>query len=184
MTPEPGQDTGRAMKVAVFSTKPYDREYLDRGNAGHGHELTFFDAHLGRETAILATGHGAVCAFVNDVLDSEVLRQLAAVCWRSIPSPTRAVPVKVSGHDAGSESPGPASLDQGPAGSAVAGSAVAGSAVAGSAVADSASAGLTLVVAPGCARMSSKNCCRRSSNASASATMSGRRCRGSPPWRF
>ena len=66
------------MKVAVFSTKPYDREYLDRANAGHGHELTFFDAHLGRETAILATGHDAVCAFVNDVLDSEVLRQLAA----------------------------------------------------------------------------------------------------------
>jgi D-lactate dehydrogenase len=66
------------MKVAVFSTKPYDREYLDRANAGHGHELTFFDAHLGRETALLATGHGAVCAFVNDVLDSEVLRQLAA----------------------------------------------------------------------------------------------------------
>jgi D-lactate dehydrogenase len=66
------------MKVAVFSTKPYDREYLDRANAGHGHALTFFDAHLDRETAILGAGHGAVCAFVNDVLDSEVLRQLAA----------------------------------------------------------------------------------------------------------
>ena len=66
------------MKVAVFSTKPYDREYLDRANAGHGHALTFFEAHLGRETAILAAGHDAVCAFVNDVLDGEVLRQLAA----------------------------------------------------------------------------------------------------------
>lgn len=66
------------MKVAVFSTKPYDREYLDRSNAAHGHELTFFDAHLGRETAILAAGHDAVCAFVNDVMDGEVLRQLAA----------------------------------------------------------------------------------------------------------
>jgi D-lactate dehydrogenase len=66
------------MKVAVFSTKPYDREYLDRSNAAHGHELTFFEAHLGRETAILAKGHGAVCAFVNDVMDGEVLRQLAA----------------------------------------------------------------------------------------------------------
>jgi D-lactate dehydrogenase len=66
------------MKVAVFSTKPYDREYLDRANAGHGHALAFFEAHLGRETAILAAGHDAVCAFVNDVIDGEVLRQLAA----------------------------------------------------------------------------------------------------------
>jgi D-lactate dehydrogenase len=66
------------MKVAVFNTKPYDREYLDRANAGHGHELTFFEAHLSPETAILATGHGAVCAFVNDTVNAEVLRQLAA----------------------------------------------------------------------------------------------------------
>lgn len=65
------------MKVAVFSTKPYDREYLDRANAGQGHALTFFEAHLGRETAILAAGHDAVCAFVNDVIDGEVLHQLA-----------------------------------------------------------------------------------------------------------
>lgn len=66
------------MKVAVFNTKPYDREYLDRANAGHGHELTFFEAHLVPETAILAAGHGAVCAFVNDTVNAEVLRQLAA----------------------------------------------------------------------------------------------------------
>jgi D-lactate dehydrogenase len=66
------------MRVAVFSTKPYDREYLDHANAGHGHELAFFDAHLSAETALLATGHGAVCAFVNDALDADVLRRLAA----------------------------------------------------------------------------------------------------------
>lgn len=66
------------MKVAVFSTKPYDREYLGRANAGHGHELTFFEAHLEPETAVLAAGHGAVCAFVNDTLDAAVLRQLHA----------------------------------------------------------------------------------------------------------
>ena len=66
------------MKVAVFSTKPYDREYLDRANAGHGHALSFFEAHLAPETAVLAVGHDAVCAFVNDTVNAEVLRQLAA----------------------------------------------------------------------------------------------------------
>jgi D-lactate dehydrogenase len=66
------------MKIAVFSTKPYDREYLDRANAGHDHALSFFEAHLAPETAILAVGHDAVCAFVNDTVNAEVLRQLAA----------------------------------------------------------------------------------------------------------
>ncbi len=30
------------MKVAVFSTKAYDRRFLEAANAEHGHELVFF----------------------------------------------------------------------------------------------------------------------------------------------
>ena len=30
------------MRVAVFSTKPYDRQFLEAANAGHGHELHFW----------------------------------------------------------------------------------------------------------------------------------------------
>ena len=33
----------RTMKVAVFSTKRYDREALQKANAPHGHELEFFE---------------------------------------------------------------------------------------------------------------------------------------------
>ncbi|MBX3467458.1 MAG: 2-hydroxyacid dehydrogenase [Planctomycetes bacterium] len=66
------------MRVAVFSTKGYDREFLTAANAPHGHELTFFEPRLGLLTAPLAHGHDAVCAFVNDTLDAPVLEALAA----------------------------------------------------------------------------------------------------------
>ncbi len=66
------------MKVAVFSTRPYDREFLEAAGAARGHELPFFRPHLGRETAALAAGYAAVCVFVNDDLDAGVLKALAA----------------------------------------------------------------------------------------------------------
>ncbi len=67
------------MNVAVFSTKPYDRRFLEAANseAGNGHELLFLEAQLGADTALLAQGHDAVCAFVNDVLDAPTLHVLA-----------------------------------------------------------------------------------------------------------
>jgi D-lactate dehydrogenase len=66
------------MKIAVFSTKPYDRAFLERANEEHGHELVFLEPRLTAETLPLADGYGAVCGFVNDSLDGEVLRGLAA----------------------------------------------------------------------------------------------------------
>ncbi|MBZ5857464.1 2-hydroxyacid dehydrogenase [Flavihumibacter profundi] len=62
------------MKIAFFSTQPYDRQYFTRFNKEH--ELVYFEARLGRETAALAKGCRAVCVFVNDVLDKEVLQIL------------------------------------------------------------------------------------------------------------
>ena len=63
------------MRIAVFSTKPYDRRFLDQANQTQ-HELTYFDPQLTAETAPLAAGFEAVCAFVNDKLDAPVLRLL------------------------------------------------------------------------------------------------------------
>lgn len=57
------------MKVAVISTKPYDREFLDSANTQYGHDVAFFDPRLVPETASLAHGCRAVCVFVNDQLD-------------------------------------------------------------------------------------------------------------------
>jgi D-lactate dehydrogenase len=67
------------MRVAVFSTKPYDREFLARHAALRGaHVFTFLEPRLGLETAPLAHGHEAVCAFVNDDLRAPVLDVLHA----------------------------------------------------------------------------------------------------------
>ncbi|MCR4411701.1 MAG: 2-hydroxyacid dehydrogenase [Thermoguttaceae bacterium] len=65
------------MQVAVFSTKSYDREFLAAANAAHGHDLTFLEPRLTPQTARLADGFPAICAFVNDQLDAQVLLMLA-----------------------------------------------------------------------------------------------------------
>ena len=62
------------MDVAVFSTKPYDRQFLDAAVAGR-HRLTCLEARLTPATAVLARGAGAVCAFVNDQVDEAVLEE-------------------------------------------------------------------------------------------------------------
>lgn len=61
------------MKIAVFSTKPYDKEYLSAANADGRHELVFFEAHLEPQTCRLAEGFPAICTFVNDDLDADML---------------------------------------------------------------------------------------------------------------
>ena len=63
------------MRVAVFSAKPYDEEYLGAANRGR-HDLQFLEPRLTVETAPLAAGSPAVCAFVNDRLDASVLEAL------------------------------------------------------------------------------------------------------------
>jgi D-lactate dehydrogenase len=64
------------MRVAIFSTKPYDRRYFEAANETLGHELTYFEARLTRSTVPLAQGFPCVCVFVNDEVDAHVLLQL------------------------------------------------------------------------------------------------------------
>lgn len=71
------------MKVAVFSAKNYDREFLTAANAS-SHELHFFEPHLSEETAGLAAGFEAVCVFVNDRVDSTIIAKLSGVGVRLI----------------------------------------------------------------------------------------------------
>lgn len=65
------------MRVAIFSTKSYDRQFLNAANADHHHELVFFEPRLTAATALLAAGFPVVCVFINDCLDAETLEQLA-----------------------------------------------------------------------------------------------------------
>ena len=65
------------MRVAVFSTKNYDRMFLEGASATYGHELVFFEPRLTQETTTLAAQFPAVCVFVNDQLSAPVLNTLA-----------------------------------------------------------------------------------------------------------
>lgn len=65
------------MRVAVFSTKPYDREFLDAANSSGEHELVYFDSRLTPHTAFATENANAVCVFVNDHVDAQVLQMLA-----------------------------------------------------------------------------------------------------------
>jgi len=67
------------MRIAVYSTRRYDRQMLDRANAAHGHELVYVQDALGPATIPLAEGCGAVCVFVNDNVDAAALQALKAL---------------------------------------------------------------------------------------------------------
>ena len=66
------------IQVAVYDTKPYDREHLQRALADCGLEWRFLDFRLTKETAPTALGAQAVCVFVNDQVDRPCLEALAA----------------------------------------------------------------------------------------------------------
>jgi D-lactate dehydrogenase len=63
------------MKVFVYSTRPYDQQWLDRANKDK-HELHYTETRLDKRTASLAKDYPAVCSFVDDTLDATVLKQL------------------------------------------------------------------------------------------------------------
>jgi D-lactate dehydrogenase len=66
------------VRTAVFSTKSYDRHYLEPAAVRSGHELVFFEPRLTPATAVLARDFPAICSFVNDALTADVLANLAA----------------------------------------------------------------------------------------------------------
>lgn len=65
------------MKVAFFSTKPYDQRSFTAANTAYRHELVFFEPRLTPETTALANGFPAVCVFINDKLNEATLSAIA-----------------------------------------------------------------------------------------------------------
>jgi len=74
------------MRVAVFSTRPYDREFLERARlaASPDAQFDYLEARLDLSTVAAAAGAQAVCAFVNDSLDARVLTRLQQLGVRLI----------------------------------------------------------------------------------------------------
>ena len=65
------------MKVTFFSTKPYDKAFFDKANQQFNFELDYYETHLGPHVLNLIEHSDAVCAFVNDKLNAEVLESLS-----------------------------------------------------------------------------------------------------------
>lgn len=63
------------MKIAMYDTKPYDKEWFEKKKP-EGYEITYFETKLRYETAALAEGCEVVCVFVNDVIDGPVIDRL------------------------------------------------------------------------------------------------------------
>lgn len=65
------------MRVAMFSTKPYDRRSFEERNGGRVRDFAWLEPRLSLETAPLADGFDAVCLFVNDDANARVIERLA-----------------------------------------------------------------------------------------------------------
>lgn len=66
------------MKITFFSAKPYDQEFFIKGNTTFGFEFTFFETHLGPHIVQAVEPTDAICVFVNDKVNKQVIEVLAA----------------------------------------------------------------------------------------------------------
>lgn len=63
-------------KIAFYDTKPYDRKWFTELAKNVGIDIRYLESRLNTDTAVLSSGCRAVCAFVNDDLSEEVLKEL------------------------------------------------------------------------------------------------------------
>ncbi|MDM1550296.1 2-hydroxyacid dehydrogenase [Empedobacter falsenii] len=65
------------MKIAFFSSKPYDKIFFEAENKNYGFELNFYETHLGPHIVNAIEDEQAVCVFVNDKVNRQVIEILA-----------------------------------------------------------------------------------------------------------
>ncbi|MBO9611158.1 MAG: 2-hydroxyacid dehydrogenase [Dyadobacter sp.] len=65
------------MKILFFSAKPYDKQFFDKYNRPYGFEIEYLETHLGPHIAHAVDGQEAICVFVNDKVNAEVIAILA-----------------------------------------------------------------------------------------------------------
>ena len=70
--------------IAVYDAKPYDRDYITRASGADKLDWRFQEFRLNAKTVLASDGAQAVCVFVNDVLNREVLERLAGSAIRLV----------------------------------------------------------------------------------------------------
>ena len=67
------------MNIAFFSAQKYEKPFFEHSIATHNSlAITYFEQSLNEQTAVLASNYNAVCVFVNDTVNAQVIRLLAA----------------------------------------------------------------------------------------------------------
>lgn len=66
------------MKITFFSSQPYDKSFFTKHNEDFNFKLEFIEAGLDERTVDLVRESAAICVFVNDKVNREVIKCLAA----------------------------------------------------------------------------------------------------------
>ena len=72
------------MKIAFYGTKPYDRIWFEPMGKEYGFDIHFIEAACNRETIFMAKGYDAICIFVNDYVDAEMINALYEMSVKAI----------------------------------------------------------------------------------------------------
>lgn len=64
-------------RIAFYDSHSYERKIFDRINSRYGFKIDYFDFKLNGKTAPTSRGYDAVCIFVNDLADEDVVAILS-----------------------------------------------------------------------------------------------------------
>lgn len=64
------------MRILFYGTKPYDRIWFEPLAKDYGYEITFLEAQCTIDTVFLARGYDAICIFINDAVDKDMIKKL------------------------------------------------------------------------------------------------------------
>lgn len=67
------------MNIIFFSSKTYDQQFFTTTNNLYQFNIKYLDVSLNKTTTVLAKGYEVVCVFVNDVVDEDIIKELASI---------------------------------------------------------------------------------------------------------
>jgi D-lactate dehydrogenase len=65
------------MKIAVFSTRDYDKKFLLEANKNYNFEFVFFEETIHEKNAHICKGFDAICCFVTEIITDKIIKILS-----------------------------------------------------------------------------------------------------------
>ena len=72
------------MKILFYGTKPYDKIWFEPMAKDYGYEIEFLELRCTKETVFLAKGYDAICIFINDYVNAQMIGELAGLGVQAI----------------------------------------------------------------------------------------------------